>query len=212
MTMFGDANNDALFAGTGDQELRGGDGDDQLTAGPGSNALHGEGDNDILTWRVGNGAPTALDGGGGTNNILEVLGEGNADMLTASANSAALSIIANGAVFGATSIQNLTLDGNGGADVLTVNDLTGTGVKEVHVNQSQSIAPDNATDSVTVDARGGTNILINEAIGTVKEKSRRERQRHLASGERAQALLNGLAYKVYVANPEARLTGRQRRS
>ena len=190
--LFGEGDHDTLFAGTGDQELRGGEGNDQLTAGPGRSALFGEGGDDTLYWLAGNGAPTALDGGAGSRNILEIKGGGGADSFAASAAGAGLSLLANGVAFGAVGIQELHLDGTGGADAATVNDLTGTGVSRVYVNQGQATDLDGAADAVTIDARGGTNLLINQAVGEVKTGVRG-----------AQALINGLPYRVFVANLEA---------
>ena len=193
--LYGDAGNDALFAGTGDQLLDGGDGDDQLTAGTGHDALLGGAGNDVISWHTGNGMPTSVDGGSGVgeSNTLEVLGDNNIDTFTAGTSNGALTVLANGLLLSPTGIEILSLDGQAGADAITVNDLSGTSVNEVHVNHGQLTTHDNAADATTIDARGGSNLLIDEFVGQVDDKG--------TMG--AQMLLTGLPYQVFVADNEA---------
>jgi Ca2+-binding RTX toxin-like protein len=203
-TLFGDENKDILFAGDGNQWLDGGADDDQLIAGAGASSYFGGSGNDLISWRVGRGTPTAIDGGPDTN-ALEVLGDATADTFTASASGANLAIVSNAVAFAASNIQNLSLDGLDGADNIAVHSLAGTTVNQVHVNQSQSIAPDGATDAVSVDAGPSTDVLIDEAVGVVAAAVVGPPAAPAISG--AQALVtfrNGLSYKVYVSNSEGR--------
>jgi Ca2+-binding RTX toxin-like protein len=193
--LYGEAGDDVLFAGAGDQLLDGGDNDDQLTAGSGHDALVGGAGNDLISWHTGNGMPTSIDGGSGVgeSNTLEVLGDNSVDTFTAGKSSGALTVSANGIVLSPTGVQILSLDGQAGADSITVNDLKGTSIKEVHVNYSQSTAADNAADATTIDARAGNSLLIDEFVSKVD-----------GSGTMgAKMLLNGLDYKVFVADTEA---------
>jgi Ca2+-binding RTX toxin-like protein len=201
--LYGDDDNDNLFAGDGNQYLDGGAGNDQLTAGKGADALLGGAGNDLIAWTVCNGAPTAVDGGGDFN-TLEVLGNDGADAFTASAAGSALAVAATGVPITATNIQELSLDGRGGADAVTVHSLAGTGVTRVDVNQSQAVAPpDGATDVVNVDAGPSTDVLIDEAVGNVVGAVVGPPAQAAVKG--AQALINfrnGLTYKVFVSNAE----------
>jgi Ca2+-binding RTX toxin-like protein len=215
--LYGDEGNDHLFAGTGNQLLDGGVGDDQLTAGKGNDSLYGGDGNDLISWKVGDGAPVVVDAGSADytpnadgsipiGNTLEVLGDNNSDSFAASANGGALAVVATGVPITASNIQRLSLDGQGGADVITVHSLAGTSVTEVHVNQSQAIAPDGAADVVNVDTGPSTDMLIDEAVGDVVAAvpaNGSDPAKPAVQG--AQALINfhnGLTYKVFVANPE----------
>lgn len=204
--LYGDENNDQLFGGKGAQTLDGGADDDQLNAGSGPDGLFGGSGDDVISWHSGNGVPTTVDGGIGTN-ILEVVGNASANVFNASAFGSAISLHADAVTFNASNIQNLSLDGQAGADIVTVNSLAGTTIREVHVNTSQTVAPDGANDVVNVDAGPSTSILIDEFVGVVSPavpaQGSNPAKPEVKGGQALVNFLNQLSYKVYVANSEA---------
>lgn len=165
-TIDGGDGNDALFAGASDgDKLTGGAGADVLVAGAGrASFLGGTGDDEIL-WRAGDGRPLLVDGGNDReNNSLEMTGGDFADTFTLSKNAAdsrllvALTNPAQGFNFLAKSIQNVLIEGGAGADVLSVNSLSGTVVHNVGLNLSDVLKDtlhvgDGVTDVITVNGR-----------------------------------------------------------
>jgi Ca2+-binding RTX toxin-like protein len=154
LTIDGGGGNDTLTGSHGDDILIGGDGDDVVAGGQGSDtALLGAG-NDTFIWNPGDGSDT-VDGGGDSDTLV-FNGANVAENLD---------VFANGTRAGLhRDVGNVTMDLNGveridihtlgGADHVTVGDMTGTGVAEVHVDLaavSGGATGDGAADTVTVN-------------------------------------------------------------
>ncbi len=157
LTVDGGAGNDTITGSQGDDVLIGGDGNDTIIGGRGSDvALLGAG-NDTFVWNPGDGSDT-VEGQDGSD-TLQFNGSNANENMDLSANGSRLSLFRD--------VGNVTMDVNGvervnvaalgGADTLTVNDLTGTDVTKVNLDLAApagSGTGDGAADTVAVN---GTN-------------------------------------------------------
>ena len=173
-------------------ELNGGDDADQLIGSAGNDlvvggrandvALLGGGD-DTFVWNPGDGSDV-VEGQDGTDTML-FNGANVGEHIDLSANGSRLRLFRD--------VANITMDTNGveqvnlnvlgGADTVTVNDLTGTGVAAVNVDLGSNGAGDGSADQVIVD---GTN-----AGDTIN-----------VAGSNSSATVSGTAATVNIANAE----------
>jgi Ca2+-binding RTX toxin-like protein len=167
LTIDGGAGNDSITGGDGNDVLLGGDGDDLIVGGRGNDvALLGAG-NDVFVWNPGDGSDT-VEGQAGFDR-LDFAGANINENITISANGSRVRF--------SRDVANITMDLNGveqvdfhalgGADNITVNDLTGTdlplaGVKIDLEGVAGSGVADGALDSVTVNG-GAASETINVA-------------------------------------------------
>ena len=118
-------------------------------------AILGAGD-DTFVWNPGDGSDT-VEGAGGTDTLLFNGANVNENV----------NISANGSrVLFTRDVANITMDVNGvehidfnalgGADNITVNDLTGTGVNQVNLDLG---ANDGAADTVTINGTAGNDVI-----------------------------------------------------
>jgi hypothetical protein len=123
-TLFGGAGNDTLFGGAGDDFINGGTGDDLLFGGAGD---------DRISWNPGDGND-AVDGQDG-NDLLGFFGANVNENIAISANGpwARVTRDVDGVTMDLNSLEVVNVIPLGGADTITVNDLTGTGVRGVNL-------------------------------------------------------------------------------
>ncbi|MBR0844259.1 calcium-binding protein [Bradyrhizobium liaoningense] len=155
-----------LDGGNGNDRITGGDGNDLLIGGAGNDIVNGGRGNDVA--RLGSGDDTFIWNPGDGSDIVEG-GSGNDKLLFNGANiNETINISANGGRVRFTrdvasitmdldSIEQIEFDARGGADNVTVGDLSGTGVKQVLVDLAAvpgGTQGDGAADVVTVN---GTN-------------------------------------------------------
>ena len=150
VTVDGGTGNDTIRGSNGNDVLLGGDGNDFIDGQQGADvALLGAGD-DVFQWDPGDGSDV-IEGQDGNDTML----------FNGSAANERFEISANGGRARFTrDIANITMDLNdveridvvalGGADVLTVNDLTSTDVDVVNVDLAESTA---AADTVILQGR-----------------------------------------------------------
>jgi Ca2+-binding RTX toxin-like protein len=156
-TLNGGDGNDTLIGGAGAETLLGGNGNDSIDGGRGNDiAQMGAGD-DTFTWNPGDGSDT-IEGDAGTD-TMQFVGADVAEQVTLSANGNRLKFfrdIAN-ITMDAAGVENVNFDALGGADTVTVNDLTGTGVANVNLDLGATPggAGDGQPDSVTVNGTDG---------------------------------------------------------
>ena len=157
-TLNGGNGDDALFGGNGNEKLLGGNGSDTIDGNKGNDvAFLGNGD-DTFVWDPGDGSDT-LEGQKGTDTMV-FNGANIAEQVDLTANGNRLRFHRD--------IANITMDTNGveqvdfnalgGADVVTVNDLMGTDVKEFNVDLAGSLGGttgDGAADDVIVNGTDG---------------------------------------------------------
>jgi Ca2+-binding RTX toxin-like protein len=147
----GGPGNDTLNGRGGDDRLVGGAGNDILIGGTGADKLFGGAGDDQFVWNPGDGSDV-IEGGLGKDTLL-FNGSNIGEIIDLSANGQHLRFFRN--------IANITMDCDGiervnfralgGADQVTIGDLSLTKVKEVTVDLSSSTAPtDGQADAVTV--------------------------------------------------------------
>ena len=187
-TIDGGNGNDTLVGGAGAGTLRGGNGDDNLAGGSGAETLEGGNGNDTIDGNkgndvalMGNGDDTFVWDPGDGSDIVEGQ-NGHDTMLFNGANvSEKVDLSANGSRLKFfRDIANITMDTNGvetvdfnalgGADLVTVNDLTGTDVSDVNVDLAATGGGgDGQPDRVVVTGTGGNDrIDVNGDAGAVK--------------------------------------------
>jgi Ca2+-binding RTX toxin-like protein len=127
------------------------------------------GDNDLFTWNPGDGSDV-VDGQSGFD-TLAFNGSNANENISISANGGQATLFRDvGAVtMHLNSVERIALSTFGGADNITVNDLTGTGVKEVAIDLAASGIPagDGRADAVTVNGTSGNDHISLTASGTM---------------------------------------------
>lgn len=171
-TVIGGNGDDALFGGNGNEKLLGGNGNDTIDGNKGNDvALMGNG-NDTFVWDPGDGSDT-IEGQNGTDTML-FNGANIAEKVDLSANGRRLRFFRD--------IANITMDTDGveqvdftalgGADIVTVNDLTGTDVRVVNLDLAGTLGGttgDGEADRVVVNGTNGKDtIKVKGDAGDVK--------------------------------------------
>ena len=153
LTMNGGLGNDVLIGSEGNDLINGGDGNDT--------AFMGAGD-DTFVWNPGDDNDT-LEGQDGTDTML-FNGAVIAENINISAN--------GGRVLFTRDIANVAMDLNdvetidfnalGGADVITVNDLSGTDVQKVNIDLAATVGGttgDGQADTIIINGTGGDDVI-----------------------------------------------------
>ena len=168
LTVDGGIGNDIIIGSDGDDRLVGDDGNDTITGGKGSDvAFLGDG-NDTFIWNPGDGSDT-VEGQGGID-TLQFNGSNADESFDLSANGTRLRLFRD--------VGNVTMDVNGvshvnlatlgGADTVTVNDLTGAGVTDVNIDLAGTPgrkAGDGAADSVIVNGTAAADAITISSSG-----------------------------------------------
>jgi len=187
LTVDGGAGNDTITGGDGNDVLMGGDGNDVLIGGRGNDALIGGAGDDTLVWNPGDGSDV-VEGQGG-HDTLQFNGSNANENIDLSANGSRLRL--------SRDVGNVTMDVNGveqvnvvalgGADTLTVNDLSGTDVAQVNLDLAGtpgSGAGDGQADTVIVNGTNGDDAIT-------------------VAGDASGAAVLGLAAQVNITGAEA---------
>lgn len=154
ITMNGGLGNDLLIGSAGNDLMNGGDGNDT--------ALMGAGD-DTFVWNPGDDNDV-IEGQAGFD-TMQFNGANVAEIINISAN--------GGRVLFTRDIANVVMDLNdtervnfaalGGADQITVNDLSGTDLQEVNIDLASTLAGnagDGAADTVIVSGTSGDDVVV----------------------------------------------------
>src|ERR1043165_2878150 len=166
VTVDGGAGNDTILGSNGNDTLLGGDGNDFIDGNQGSDtALLGAGD-DVFNWDPGDGSDT-VDGGAG-NDTLVFNGANIAEKMDISANGSHVRLTRDVAniTMDLNAIETISINAKGGADNITVNDLTGTGVKQVNIDLGGNGVGDTAADTVTVKGTNAVDAIQIAGYGT----------------------------------------------
>lgn len=147
-----------LNGGDGNDLLIGGEGDDLLIGGRGADTAFGGPGNDVFQWNPGDGND-ALEGGEGEDTML-FNGANIAEEISISADGTHVRFTRNVAAIAmdAHGVENIEFNALGGGDLITVNDLTGTGVAEVNLDLAAPLnsgLPDGFADALIIN--GTTN-------------------------------------------------------
>src|SRR5262249_17992845 len=157
----------SLFGGDGNDVLTGGSGNDLLVGRPGNDqAFLGDGD-DTFVWDPGDGSDT-VEGQGGRD-TLAFNGSDLAEKFDLSANGdrALLTRDVGEIAMDLKGIEDVNLDALGGADTITIDDQSTTGLNTVNVdlNGPEDIG-DNQADTVIINGTGGNDVGQIRSIGT----------------------------------------------
>jgi len=152
LTIDGGAGNDTILGGNGADTLLGGDGNDFIDGNQGNDtAFLGAGD-DTFQWDPGDGSDT-IEGQSGFDTLLFNGSAGN-EIMEATANGGRLRFTRNlgNVVMDTDDLERVSVNLLGGADGITINDLSATDVTEVNVDLAGTIGGttgDGAADVVT---------------------------------------------------------------
>ncbi len=186
LTVDGGAGKDVLTGSAGNDLLIGGDGDDLIIGGRGNDvALMGAGD-DTFVWNPGDGSDI-VEGQGG-HDTLQFNGANIAERIDLSANDSRLRMTRDvgSIVMDVAGVEQVNFVALGGADSITVNDLSGTGVTDVKLDLA------GASGSGTGDGAADT-VIVN---GTAAADSIK------ISGSGSTAVVDGLAATVRITHAE----------
>jgi Ca2+-binding RTX toxin-like protein len=183
----GGAGNDTLVGGAGNDVLLGGAGNDTVIGGRGADqAFLGSG-NDTFVWNPGDGSDV-VEGQGGFD-ILQFDGSNAPENINISANGSRALMTRDVAniTMDLNGVEQINFNALGSADNINVADLTGTDVKQVHVDLAGipgSGTGDGAADNVTVNGTSG-----DDAIKIVSSA--------------AETIVSGLAAETHVVGAES---------
>ena len=154
--IFGGKDNDSIFGGSGNETLAGQAGDDLIDGNQGADvALLGAG-NDTFVWDPGDGSDV-VEGQAGTD-TLRFNGANIAESFDLSANGSRLRLFRDigNITMDVDGVETVDLNALGGADTITVNDLSATDVTAVNIDLAATGGGgDSQVDNVIVNGTGG---------------------------------------------------------
>jgi Ca2+-binding RTX toxin-like protein len=195
-TIDGGPGNDTLAGGKGVETLLGGDGNDTIDGNGGNDvALLGAGD-DTFVWDPGDGSDT-VEGQEG-NDTLRFNGANIAEKIDLSANGNRLKFTrdAGNITMDTAGVERVDFNALGGADIVTVNDLTGTDVTSVNADlRATGGGGDGQPDHVIVNGTNGADLITATGGGGRASVTGLHTAVNLAGGEPANDTLtiNALA-------------------
>ena len=130
LTLDGGAGNDTITGGDGADQLIGGAGNDVVVGGRGNDtASLGDG-NDTFVWNPGDGSDTVFGGAG--SDTLDFNGANVAEKINISANGGGFTFTRDvgNITISVSQVETIEFTARGGADTVTIGDLTGTGVRQ----------------------------------------------------------------------------------
>jgi Ca2+-binding RTX toxin-like protein len=161
-TIDGGDGNDTIAGGKGIERLLGGRGNDSIDGNGGNDlALLGAG-NDTFVWDPGDGSDT-IEGQAGTD-TMRFNGANVPEQVELSANGNRLKFFRTQAniTMDTAGVERVDFNALGGADLVTVNDLTGTGVSGVNVDLAGTLggaSGDGQADRIVVNATNGDDAI-----------------------------------------------------
>ncbi|HSB38682.1 MAG TPA: calcium-binding protein [Gaiellaceae bacterium] len=187
LTLDGGAGDDTIAGAKGVEAAFGGDGNDTIDGNGGNDAAFlGAGD-DTFVWDPGDGSDS-IEGQDGADRMV-FNGANVADQVDVSANGSRLKFFRNpgNITMDTAGVERVDFNALGGADLVTVNDLSGTDVNSVNVDLAGT--PGGATGDSQPDR-----VVLNATDGddTIK-----------VNGDATQVTAKGLAPTVAIFHPEA---------
>jgi Ca2+-binding RTX toxin-like protein len=161
-TIDGGDGNDTIAGGKGTETLLGGNGNDVIDGNGGNDlALLGAGD-DTFVWDPGDGSDT-IEGGDGAD-TMRFNGANIAERVALSANGNRLEFLRDpgNVTMDTHGVERVDFNALGGADLVNVNDLSGTDVSSVNVDLAGTLGGatgDGQADSVIVNGTNGNDTI-----------------------------------------------------
>src|SRR5215208_4890909 len=183
-TLDGGGGNDSLAGGSGAERLLGGDGNDSIDGNGGDDvAFLGAGD-DTFVWDPGDGSDT-VEGQDGTDTMLFNAANGGEQVdLSATGHRLRFFRTQGNITMDTAGVETVDFNALGGADTVTVNDLTRTDVRTVNTDLAATLGGntgDGQIDSVVVEgtnrndaveaADRGTSVAVTGLPATVNIKN-----------------------------------------
>jgi Ca2+-binding RTX toxin-like protein len=189
LTIDGGAGNDTITGSAGNDTLIGGDGNDTVIGGRGNDMASLGNGNDTFVWNPGDGSDT-VDGGAGTDTLV-FNGANVAENIDISANGSRVRLFRDvgNVTMDLSGIEHIQLATLGGADTVTVNDLSGTDAKQIAIDLSATPGSgqgDGVADTVNVNGTAGDDHISVASSGS-------------------SVVVNGLAAQVTVSGVDAGL-------
>ena len=162
LSLDGGAGDDTIAGGKGVETLRGGDGNDTIDGNGGNDlAFLGAGD-DSFVWDPGDGSDT-VEGQDGTDTMI-FNGAGGPEQIDLSANGNRLKLFRTqgNVTMDTAGVELVDVNALGGADLVTVNDLTDTDVENVTVDLAGTLGGatgDGQADRVVVNGTNGDDTI-----------------------------------------------------
>jgi Ca2+-binding RTX toxin-like protein len=166
LTVDGGTGNDTITGGDGADRLLGGDGNDTINGGRGNDSVFMGAGDDTFVWNPGDGSDT-VEGQDGNDamifngaNIAERIDiSGNGGRVRFTRDVASITMDLNG-------VERVDFNALGGADMITVGDLTKTGLTQVNLNLGVNGVGDGAADTVIVNGTQGGDAIQIAGSGT----------------------------------------------
>jgi Ca2+-binding RTX toxin-like protein len=156
--------NDTVLTGDGEDLILGGTGNDRADGGRGRDIAFLDSGTDAFQWDPGDGSDV-IDGGTG-NDTLVFNGANIAETMSLSASGSRAVFLRDiaGIRMDMSGVEALALQALGGADKVTVNDMTGTDLRTASIDLGGA---DNAADAVTVNGTDNADRVRVTAAGGV---------------------------------------------
>ncbi len=184
-TVRGGSGRDTLVGGSGAETLLGGDGNDSIDGNKGNDTARMGAGSDVFIWDPGDGSDV-IEGQKGHDTML-FNGAAVADQVDLSANGARLKFFRNpgNITMDTAGVEQVDFKALDGADLVTVNDLTGTDVDDVNLDLAGTpggTAADAQPDRIVVNGTAG-----NDAV--------------TVSGNAGRVEVGGLAAAIAILHP-----------
>jgi hypothetical protein len=167
--LFGGNGNDTLIGGAGNDTLIGGNGDDTVVGGKGADTAFLGNGNDTFIWNPGDGNDV-VDGGRGFD-TLNFLGADRAagETFSIDPNGSGARFNRPNGTIDLTDVERIQFEAQGKhSDNVTINDLTGTDVKQVAIDLGAGTdGGDGQVDKVFINAIHGQAITVADNNGVV---------------------------------------------
>jgi len=186
LALDGEGGNDTIAGGQGVETSDGGAGNDVIDGNKGADtALLGSGD-DVFVWDPGDGSDI-VEGQSGAD-TMRFNGAAGAEQFTLSANGTRFRLFRDvgNVTMDTAGVETIDVNALGGADLVTVGDLTGTDVSNVNVDLASTLGGatgDGALDRVVATGTAGNDTLA-------------------ISGDSGGVKLSGLAASIAISHQE----------